>query len=613
MKTVWHTVLLVTVAGIVLFTRLGAPRLWDRDEPRNAGCAQEMLERGDWVVPVFNAELRTHKPVLLYWLMMASYGVFGQSEFSARFPSALLGTGTVLLTYLIGRRLFGAVAGVWAGLILTTSLMFALCHRAATPDGAFVFFTTLALFIYVRGAFPAMNADGGGAPSADPIDKESPADSVFFPASWPVVALMYAAMSVATLAKGPVGMILPTAVIGMFLLIVRAAPSPAIPPEIRGVRRWVEYVRRALRPFAPMHFLRTCWSMRPLTALFVLALVAVPWYVWVGLRTDGEWLRGFLLEHNVGRVVEPMEGHAGGILYYPLAAIIGFFPWSIFLGAATVSAARWLRRREHDPARNGFLLLLCWAGVYIGIFTLASTKLPSYITPMYPALALLAGAYIDRWTQRLRLPDELRPRLTFWTLSAVGVCLAIGVSIAAHRIFGGGDAQWLAAGGVIPIVGGLVCAALAERQRRYQAAAVMLVTATLSNLMIFAIGAPVLDRYQKNHLLLQAIRDNSVSPRVASFGRLEPTWVYYLDRPIREIPKLHLDDAEQFIESHPDAFLITTTERYEALRPRLSSDVVLLASVPYFAHEGTLVVIGRRASAAGGEVHAGNLGVMVSQ
>ena len=87
---------LALLASTVFFVNLGTPKLWDRDEPRNARCASEMLERSDWIVPTFNGELRTHKPVLLYWLMMSSFRLFGTTEFAARFWSATLSVGTVM-------------------------------------------------------------------------------------------------------------------------------------------------------------------------------------------------------------------------------------------------------------------------------------------------------------------------------------------------------------------------------------------------------------------------------------------------------------------------------------------------------------------------------------
>ena len=92
-----HLCWLILLASVVFLTQLGEAKLWDRDEPRNARCAWEMLDRQDWVVPTFNDELRTHKPILLYWLTMSSYIVFGVNEFGARFASAFLAIGTVLL------------------------------------------------------------------------------------------------------------------------------------------------------------------------------------------------------------------------------------------------------------------------------------------------------------------------------------------------------------------------------------------------------------------------------------------------------------------------------------------------------------------------------------
>ena len=100
-----HLLILITLSATIFFTNLGQASLWDRDEPRNAGCAAEMMARGDWVVPTFNDELRQQKPVLLYWLIMSAYGLFGQNEFAARFWSATLAIGTVTATYGIARRL----------------------------------------------------------------------------------------------------------------------------------------------------------------------------------------------------------------------------------------------------------------------------------------------------------------------------------------------------------------------------------------------------------------------------------------------------------------------------------------------------------------------------
>ncbi|HEV3024204.1 MAG TPA: glycosyltransferase family 39 protein, partial [Pirellulales bacterium] len=140
----------ITLAALaVFFTNLGVPHLWDDDEPKNAECAREMLVRGDWIVPTFNEELRYDKPALLYWLMIAAYRAFGVNEFAARLPSAVLAVVTTLATYHCGRLLFRPRVGLWAGLAISTSVLFVVAGRAATPDSALVCSTTLAMLAFV--------------------------------------------------------------------------------------------------------------------------------------------------------------------------------------------------------------------------------------------------------------------------------------------------------------------------------------------------------------------------------------------------------------------------------------------------------------------------------
>src|SRR5688572_18340956 len=130
------------MAALTFFLGLGSPQLFDEDEPKNAECGREMFVRGDWLVPTFNEELRTDKPILVYWFMLSAYHLFGVTEFAARFWSAVHGVGTCLLTYNIGRVLFSRRIGLWAGIMLASSLMFTTVARASTPDSTLIFFTT---------------------------------------------------------------------------------------------------------------------------------------------------------------------------------------------------------------------------------------------------------------------------------------------------------------------------------------------------------------------------------------------------------------------------------------------------------------------------------------
>jgi 4-amino-4-deoxy-L-arabinose transferase-like glycosyltransferase len=570
-----HLALLISVAVIVLFTNLGASRLWDDDEPRNAGCALEMIERGDWVVPMFNAKQRTAKPVLLYWLIMSAYAVFGVNEFAARFWSAALALGTVLATYAIGRRLFNPTVALWAALILCTSVMFDVAAHAATPDSVLIFFSTLAIMTFVLGTFKPKDA---GSEDAAPEPK---IPDCFFPSSWPVVALMYGFMGMAILAKGPVGLVLPTAVIGMFLLILRLPESKlqANTDSPSRLARLAQWCRAALRPFAPLHFLRTCWSMRPITALAIALAIALPWYAWVGMRTNGEWLHDFFVNEHLRRATEAMENHGGPVVYYVAAIMAGFFPWSLLLLPVVADCVRRLKRR--DSWSTGYVFMACWVGVYVGLFSLAKTKLPSYVTPCYPALALLAGCFVFHWTRGTALTSRWWPRWSFTVLAVVGLAFTIAVPLLARRILPG--IEWLGAFGLIPLVGAIVCLVLAERGRPFESSVTFAATAIAFLTAIFGFAAERVDRQQQTHELLAAIDRHSQHPQVASFNCLEPSWVYYGRRPILELSESpDTLSPDKFLARGNETFVITSESNLQQIQAKLPSDVHVIAEVPYF-------------------------------
>lgn len=606
-RTLAHYAIILAVAGTVLLTNLGAARLWDRDEPRNAGCAAEMLQRGDWVVPVFNGELRSHKPVLLYWLIMASYAVFGVSEFAARLPSALLGVGTALVTYHLGRRLFCGQAGLWAAVVLVTTLMFDVAARAATPDATLIFFATLALWFYVAGVFPA----GGSQTVHGGRLETEPAAAPWFPQSWLLVMLVYASMGLAVLAKGPMGVLLPCAVIGMFMLIARlpgsslacserasADPSGGSPRRAGGfparcravIQRGRRLVLVLLRPLAPAHFLRTFWSMRPVALVVVVLAVAGPWYVWVGLRTGGQFLREFLLTHNVGRAIAPMENHHGpALLYYPAALLAGSFPWSVL--AVPVLLEVIARLKRPDPWKQGLAFACCWVGVYLGVFSVAQTKLPSYITPTYPALALLVGVFVHHWRQGSLLVSSRWITVAMAAGLLIGAALAIALPLVAARYVPG--EQWSGVLGAIIIAGAVLCWLLLRKGMSKQACTVFAVTAWVLCLGAFAVLAPRVSRHRAMVGLLEDLVRQSPAAELASYGVHEPSWVFYSGRRVMEYSPAQQEELAQFVAQRADVCVITTASLYEKAGQQLLQDLHLLAHVPYFLRDEQLVVLAR--------------------
>jgi 4-amino-4-deoxy-L-arabinose transferase-like glycosyltransferase len=312
-------------------------------------------------------------------------------------------------------------------------------------------------------------------------------------------------------------------------------------------------------------------------------------------------LEGFFLEHNFGRATQAMEGHSGPIVYYPIAILVGFFPWSVFAVPVILEVVRRIRRR--DVWANGYIFACCWVCVYVGAFTLARTKLPSYVTPCYPALALLAGCFVYHWSEKTVLVGRIWPRLAMLAYCLVGLVLVVALPSVIHENLPGDE--WLAAFGLIPAVGSAVCWILFERARARAAAVAFTVSATTFVMAMFVVAAGQVDQHQRNHVLLQAIEDQGGQVTVASYRCLEPTWVFYGGRPINELtakknwverngswipePKI---DVEDFLQQSPNACVITTDEHLAELRKLVPEHFGVLAQAPYFLRNSQLVVVG---------------------
>ena len=335
----------------------------------------------------------------------------------------------------------------------------------------------------------------------------------------------------------------------MYLLIVRL---DACAKPTTWIGRWIWL----LRPFEPLHFLRTCWSMRPLTAVLVAAAIALPWYAWVTLRTDGVWTREFLWTHNVSRATGAMEGHSGPpILFYVGAILVGFFPWSILTipaGLHCYTNAQQTDQRTH----RAVTLLLCWVGVFIGIFSLAQTKLPNYVTPCYPALALLAGRFLSSWRASTSHPRGWL-QLGLANLVLVGVAVLVGLPIAAHRFLPG--SEWLGVVGLIPIIGGVFCWTLLRQEKHRLSSTALAFTAVAFVVCLMAIVPRQVGRYQRYHDFLQ--RAAKHDGPIAAYGHLEPSWIFYSGRSIHEFEVTDRRDFLQFLAENPTSLVITTRKR----------------------------------------------------
>lgn len=590
----WRDALLVAVvAGTVFFFQLGGTRLWDRDEPRNAGCAAEMLAAGDWIVPRFNDQLRFHKPVLTYWLMMSAYQVFGVSEFAARFWSAALGVGTCLLTWRIGSLLLGRRAGLLAGLILPGSTLFVLASRAATPDAPLIFCWTAAIWVYVESLKPRWIEGAAGTCSGN---------RGWFPRRLPVVAAFYGFIALGALAKGLAGVVPPMAIIGLFLML-----------RINDGRRW-------WLVFHPGVFLSALISMRPLAGLVVVLAIAGPWYGLVAAATEGEFPRLFFLREHLGRATQTFEGHSGGWWFYPLALLAGMFPWSVFAVPVALESG-WHRTKVNRP---GVTLLVCWIAVTLGLFSLASTKLPSYITPCLPAAAILTGHAVGLWGQGRNSIGAQWYRVGEWALLACGIGLVIGFAVIARKL--GASPAVLVVPGAALVVGSaltIFAGRLGVRGKMawsgFTSPGLVVATAVLFQLGLFGLSAREVDRTRMTSGITDAIRKANPDAAIAAYRCLESSWVFYGQRPIHELalpgepapngvrtadwqplPRL----APEALSNEPREWLVVVPAGHlEELQGRLGGPSEVLAQTPDFLRERELVLL--RCSPASVETAAG--------
>jgi 4-amino-4-deoxy-L-arabinose transferase-like glycosyltransferase len=570
----WRAGMLVAaMAAVALLPNLGGPALWDEDEPLNAGCSLAMWQTGDWVVPTFNGRLRVEKPPLVNWSHLVGFWVAGPGETGARLPSAVLTTGTCVLTWRLGSILFGGTVGVWSGVVLATAVWTAVTGRAATPDASLGFLTTLALVIAASGWKHA--GSGLARHAASGLARHAAVEGRS-ELSLTTSVRLGAACGLAMLAKGPVGLVLPLAAV---LLHATLMPPGAGDDRLRRLA-----VAARVR------------SVRPLAILLATLAVAGPWYAAVSIRTAGTWPREFFLVHNAGRFTGTMEGHSGfAALYYPAVLLVGMFPWScgwIPVIGRVVSAVR-------GPDAGGMRLLAAWAAVWIGGFSLSATKLPGYIWPAYPAVAVMTGYVLAQWTARPTsggAADPTQPGLRWmdrwmtlgWmSLVTGGVAIACGLAWAVpqHRV--------LAASGLLPAAGGIVCWILHARGSRLEACRSWAVTGAATIVALAAVAAGTIGGTGGSRELVARLAAESPGRPVAAVSPA-PSVAFYASRLLGG-PLPCLEDPAAvagFFAAHPDGRLIIDERRLGDMAAALPADCRVLGGATTPLRPRRLVILG---------------------
>lgn len=577
-----HYLLLMAASLVMFLANLGGASLWDVDEGRNASCALEMMESGDWIKPTFNGLLRDHKPALLYWLQVGAYHLFGVNEFAARLPSALAALFTVLLTYELGRMLFNSMTGLLGGLIVSSSILLCAAARFANPDALLNLFLVLCFFLFWRG----FSQTG----------------------KYPYFSLGLAA-GLAVLAKGPIGLAMPTAGLVLFLL-------------------WIGK-------------LRILWTPRFFLGAASFSLVGLPWYILVCAETKGEFIFGFLLKHNVNRFISPMENHSGGPWFYLLVILVGLAPWSIFLGLtvwygfwsalrspknsvrhwwnaardtevpergresffaefANISVNRDLAKNDSQPLlENRYRFLLCWIGVFLLFFTVAATKLPNYVLPVTTPFALLTARLLDRWGRgQIHIPSWALG-LSLGSLALVGLGLSFGLLVASGSIPlirlkapALAELRWLALLGLVPIVGALASWWCWRREQRQGVVRCLTLTSLLFLAPLLIWGSEILNFYKAPRPLVEesATLDRTKEIRIIGFKVDHlPSLNFYCQRGIQHCPTG--EDAVDYLQLSIPVYVFMPLRDWQQVQGKLQAPYEIVGRHRDLYGAGEVIVV----------------------
>ena len=376
------------------FFNLGQWDLWNPDEPRYAEAAREMVNGGDWVLMHFNGKIYEDKPPLFFWLIGLASSLFGGfSSFSVRFPSALFGTLTVLLTFFIGGSLYTSRTGFLSGLILATSLGVFRFSTRANMDTTLTFFTTASIFCFIewyQNRPPHPSPLPQGERDRVRVDPLPPGEREWVSGrGW--IYGFYVAMALATLTKGPVGFILPLLVSLIYLTFQRD---------------W-EAIRR----------------MRLVRGILLLLVIALAWYLPAVLKGGQEYLRATLLHQSLDRFAEGTS-HIRPFYFYFYNFPVDFLPWIFFLPGALAYGFS----GEATGKRKEFLFLFVWFAVIFLFFSISKGKRGLYLLPLFPAVSIMVGKVWDDFVSGSMERFE-REWISFSLYAMIGLALVGGAAV----------------------------------------------------------------------------------------------------------------------------------------------------------------------------------------
>ncbi len=521
---------LVIAVAVIWFANLEYRTLIKPDEGRYAEIPREMVVSGDWVTPRLNDLKYFEKPPLQYWATATAYTVFGQHQWTSRLWAGLTGFAGLFLVWFAGRRLFGREAAGYATLLLGSSLLYALMGHINTLDMGVTFFITLGIFALLLGQ------------SETDVTKQR---------RWMLLA--WVGMGLAVLSKGLMGIILPGTAVFLYCLVQR---------DFAVLRR--------------MHWL---------AGLAVFLLITAPWFYQVMQANPEFFGRFFIYEHYTRFTTKDLGRYQPWYYFVPIL-LAGALPWTVLMFDAMYRTAFGVKvaslRRYADSSFDASRFLLVWAVFIYVFFSLSGSKLPSYLLPMFPALALLMGKRIA----------HMRERVLFWQIAPV-VPIALLLLVMAINVGKFADtpnqielypnyAPWLVASALLLLSGTLAGMRLLWRGKKPAAVLVMALCSLLAAQTGLS-GYNTVARERSAKHIAEAIR-TEVTPGMPFYSVLtyEQTLPFYLNHTftlvqyqdemafgIKQEPQRWIPTLDAFAKvwaEQPQALAITQTYNYPQLQ-----------------------------------------------
>ncbi len=525
-----YLAVLLAVSAFIFFFRLGDMALTDPDETFYAETAREMLGEREWVTPLIFGEAQFEKPILFYWLVEASYGLFGVNEFAARLPSVLFGLAGVIGVYLLGRLLFSSLCGLLSGLVFATCVQSVMLARACVTDMTLTVFILFCLLFFLEGWKGGRKA-------------------------YYLLSSCMAAFAVLT--KGPVGVFIPAVIVFLYLSVSR---------------QWKVFFREVPLGQCALIFFAVC----------------LPWHIIVTRIHGAAFINEFLGFHNVMRFLEPEHSIGDSPFFYVPVVIGGFFPWTAFLPLGAWDLYK--RGDERPPFKDHRAFVAIWFLAVFIFFTVSRTKLVTYIFPLYPVMALITGRFWERYSLRAaqdkKVDRYMRASYSIYIFLAVAALVIIYLVMSYRYVQALGGAAVV---GAVFTAGSVVSLVAMLLKKRLAAFASIVITVVLMILPITEYVLPTIEEFETSKPVSFIVSE--LAGRAGPIGGEADQRrgiAFYTRRPdIADIQ--HDDEFEDFISRKEQVWCIIKRKHYE----RLKDDVRQSVSEPLFRAGKKVVVTNR--------------------